>query len=108
MPTGTPSSSISRRPVRDYQQTGDLARSVGTKKKELVGGEGNAGREWQLEGRPEVVRVYDTIDPALGKVAPYRVCDLTTNTGWAGVGTDHDRPNSPWKASGGGGGSSRD
>ncbi len=55
------------------------------KKKELVGDEGNAGREWQPEGRPEEVRVYDFIDPDFGKVAPYGVCDLRTNTGWAGV-----------------------
>ena len=36
------------------------------------------------------MRVYDFIDPDLGKVAPYGVYDLTTNQGWVSVGIDHD------------------
>ena len=36
------------------------------------------------------MRAYDFIDPHLGKVAPYGVYDLTTNTGWVNVGIDHD------------------
>ena len=80
---------IARR-VSDYQRTGDLVISVDTKKKELVGDFKNAGREWQPEGRPEDVRVHDFIDPTLGKVAPYGVYDLTSNTGWVNVGIDHD------------------
>ena len=76
--------------VSDFQRTGDPVISVDTKKKELVGDFKNAGREWQPEGRPEEVRVHDFIDPDLGKVAPYGVYDLTTNTGWVNVGIDHD------------------
>ena len=76
--------------VSDYQRTGDPVISVDTKKKELVGDFKNAGREWQPEGRPEDVRVHDFIDPTLGKVAPYGVYDLTSNTGWVNVGIDHD------------------
>lgn len=64
--------------------------SVDTKKKELVGDVKNAVREWQPQGRPEEVRVHDFIDPDLGKVAPYGVYDLTTNTGWVNVGINHD------------------
>ena len=36
------------------------------------------------------MRVYDFIDPELGKVAPYGVYDLTSNSGWVNVGIDHD------------------
>jgi hypothetical protein len=42
------------------------------------------------KGKPEEVRVHDFIDRKLGKVAPYGVGDLTTNTGWVSVGIDHD------------------
>ena len=76
--------------VLDFQRTGDPVISVDTKKKELVGDFKNAGREWQPQGHPEEVRVHDFIDPDLGKVAPYGVYDLTTNTGWVNVGIDHD------------------
>jgi transposase len=76
--------------VSDFQRTGDPVISVDTKKKELVGDFKNAGREWQPQSHPEEVRVHDFIDPDLGKVAPYGVYDLTTNTGWVNVGIDHD------------------
>ena len=76
--------------VADYQAAGDPVISVDTKKKELIGDFKNAGREWQPVGTPEEVRVYDFIDPELGKVAPYGVYDLTNNTGWVNVGIDHD------------------
>ena len=64
--------------------------SVDTKKKEQVGDFKNAGREWQPKGTPETVRVHDFLDPQLGKVVPYGVYDVTMNTGWVTVGTDHD------------------
>jgi hypothetical protein len=64
--------------------------SVDTKKKELIGDFANGGQEWQPQGKPEEVRVYDFIDPDLGKVAPYGVYDLTANQGWVSVGIDHD------------------
>lgn len=76
--------------VTQYQTTGDPVISVDTKKKELIGDFKNGGQEWQPKGKPEAVRVYDFIDPALGKVAPYGVYDLTTNQGWVSVGIDHD------------------
>ena len=60
------------------------------KKKELVGRFRNGGREWQPSGQPEEVNVYDFIDKDLGKAIPYGVYDQTTNTGWVGVGVDHD------------------
>lgn len=76
--------------VVDFQAAGDPVISVDTKKKELIGDFKNAGREWQPTGTPEEVRVYDFMDPELGKVAPYGIYDPTTNTGWVNVGIDHD------------------
>ena len=76
--------------VAEYQTGGDPVISVDTKKKELIGDFKNAGKEWQPKGTPEKVRVHDFIDPALGKVAPYGVYDLTANAGWVNVGIDHD------------------
>jgi hypothetical protein len=73
-----------------YQADGDPVVSVDTKKKELIGDFKNAGREWQPKGVPETVRVYDFIDPALGKVAPYGVYDVAANQGWVSVGITHD------------------
>lgn len=78
------------RTVAEYQTTGDPVISVDTKKKELIGDFKNAGREWQPKGKPEQVRVHDFIDPEQGKVAPYGVYDLTTNSGWVSVGIDND------------------
>lgn len=73
-----------------YQATGEPVISVDTKKKELIGDFKNNGREWQPKGAPEEVRVYDFIDPALGKVAPYGVYDVRANQGWVSVGITHD------------------
>jgi hypothetical protein len=64
--------------------------SVDTKKKELIGDFKNSGREGQLKGEPESVRVYDFIDKDLGKAIPYGVYDVTANSGWVTVGIDHD------------------
>jgi hypothetical protein len=74
----------------EYQAAGDPVISIDTKKKELVGDFKNNGREWRPKGDPEQVRVYDFIDPVLGKVAPYGVYDLAANQGWVSVGIDHD------------------
>ena len=41
-----------------------------TKKKELVGGFKNAGREWQPQGQPKETRVHDFLDKDLGKAIP--------------------------------------
>jgi transposase len=76
--------------VRQYQKAGEPVISVDTKKKELIGDFKNAGHEWQPKGKPEAVRVYDFIDPSLGKVAPYGVYDISANQGWVSVGITHD------------------
>jgi hypothetical protein len=76
--------------VSAFQDSGDPVISVDTKKKELIGNYAAAGREWEPAGQPRRVNVHDFADPALGKVAPYGVYDITTNTGWVNVGTDAD------------------
>ena len=80
------------RKARSYLKQAEPVISVDTKKKELVGDFKNAGREWQLKGQPESVRVHDfeIREPDKGKVAPYGVYDLGRNVGWVSVGVDHD------------------
>lgn len=80
---------INRR-VKTFQRQGQPVVSVDAKKKELVGRFRNGGREWQPEGRPEEVEVYDFVKEALGKAIPYGVYDQTTDSGWVSVGVDHD------------------
>jgi len=78
--------------VRDFQKCHQPVISVDAKKKELVGDFKNAGREWHPKGQPPQVRVYDFIDPQLGKAIPYGVYDVRANLGWVSVGVDHDTP----------------
>src|SRR3954451_18212498 len=78
------------RKVRVALRAGEPVISVDAKKKELVGDFKNAGREWRPEGEPELVRVYDFVIPALGRVTPYGIYDMARNAGWVNVGTDHD------------------
>jgi hypothetical protein len=80
---------INRR-VKAFQRQGQPVVSVDAKKKELVGQFRNGGREWQPEGQPEEVEVYDFAKKDLGKAIPYGIYDQTTNTGWVSVGIDHD------------------
>ncbi len=80
---------INRR-VKAFQRQGQPVVSVDAKKKELVGQFRNGGREWQPEGQPEPVEVYDFAKKDLGKALPYGVYDQTANTGWVSVGIDHD------------------
>lgn len=80
---------INRR-VKSYLRRGEPAISVDAKKKELVGNYKNAGQEWHRKGKPEEVKVYDFVDPELGKAIPYGVYDMHHNVGWVGVGVDHD------------------
>src|SRR5689334_15947319 len=58
---------INRR-VKAYQKQGQPVVSVDAKKKELVGRFRNGGREWQPEGEPEEVNVYDFIEKDLDHV----------------------------------------
>jgi Rhodopirellula transposase DDE domain len=64
--------------------------SVDCKKKELVGTYKNGGQEYQPQGQPEVVNVYDFVDKKVGKAIPYGIYDVGRNAGWVNVGQDHD------------------
>jgi Rhodopirellula transposase DDE domain len=64
--------------------------SVDTKKKELVGNYRNGGTDYRPKGDPNRVQVHDFEDKNLGKVAPYGVYDIATNSGWVSVGITHD------------------
>lgn len=76
--------------VAQYQRAGEPVISVDPKQKEARGDFKNGGRAWPPKGAPESVRVYDLIDPVLGKVAPYGVYDVGANQGWVSVGITHD------------------
>jgi DDE family transposase len=76
--------------VKAFQERGQPVVSVDAKKKELVGDFKNGGREWQLTGQPEPVRVHDFQDQVLGKAGPFGIYDVTANMGWVSVGIDHD------------------
>ncbi len=80
---------INRR-VQAFQRQGQPVVSVDAKKKELVGQFRNGGREWQPQGQPKEVEVYDFAKRDLGKAIPYGIYDQTTDTGWVSVGVDHD------------------
>jgi hypothetical protein len=76
--------------IGEHVAAGQPVVSVDTKKKEIVGEFKNGGREYQPAGRPEQVRVHDFMDKELGKAIPYGIYDVSANTGWVSVGTDHD------------------
>ena len=76
--------------VKAHQETADPVISVDTKKKELVGQFANAGREWRPAGRPVLVNSHDFPQDSAGRAVPYGVYDVTGDTGWVSVGTDHD------------------
>src|SRR6267154_1586014 len=91
-----------------HQATADPVISVDTKKKELIGEFKNAGRQWRPVGQPAATRTHDFPQDSLGKAVPYGIYDLTGNTGWVSVGTDHDTAAFAvetirrwWKAAGG-------
>jgi hypothetical protein len=73
-----------------FLTAGDPVISVDTKKRELVGGFKNGGREWEPVGQPTEVDVHDFPGAAVGVALPYGVYDMGANTGWVNVGTDHD------------------
>ncbi len=76
--------------VAQFAGAGQPVISVDAKKKELVGAYKNNGREYQPTGQPEHVNVHDFPDKELGKAIPYGIYDVSANTGWVTVGTDHD------------------
>ncbi len=90
IPTGMPNLSTSIGGSNSFRLRDKRRSRWIRKKKELVGDFKNGGRELRPKGNPEPVRVHDFKIPALGKVAPYGVYDITDNSGWVNVGIDHD------------------
>lgn len=50
----------------------------------------NGGSDYRPKGDPADINVHDFPDKELGKVLPYGVYDVGTNTGWASVGVTAD------------------
>jgi hypothetical protein len=46
-----------------------------------VGEHKNRGCELRPTGDPDLVRVYDFLNPELGRAVPEGVCDVTRNAG---------------------------
>lgn len=77
--------------IKEFQKKGQPVISIDTKKKELIGNFKNAGQEWRIKGSPRKVNVHDFAEAGhRNKAIPYGVYDVTWNTGWVNVGTDHD------------------
>jgi hypothetical protein len=76
--------------AKRFQAANQPVVSVDTKKKELVGGYKNAGREWQPKGEPARAPTHDFPDPNVPKAIPYGVYDVARNEAWVSVGMDHD------------------
>jgi transposase len=76
--------------AESFMAEGSPVISVDTKKKELVGRFGQAGREWQRAGQPVEVSTYDFPHSADGKAVPYGVYDIADDSAWVSVGVDHD------------------
>lgn len=64
--------------------------SVDTKKKEMLGNYINKGRGWRPAKTPIKVNGHDFPDPTVPKAYPYGIYDLSKNTGFVNIGTDHD------------------
>ena len=73
-----------------FMAQGNPVISVDCKKKELVGNFKNNGTEWRVKKEPMEVKVYDFIDPDLGKAVPYGVYDIAQNEGFVNVGISAD------------------
>ena len=73
-----------------YLKAGDPVISVDTKKKEKIGNFKNDGQEYRQKKEPRKVLDHDFPIEELGKISPYGVYNLNSNTGFVNVGTSHD------------------
>ena len=74
----------------EYLKSGNPVISVDTKKKENIGNFKNNGEEYRSKGDPRKVLDHDFVIKELGKIAPYGVYNLNSNTGFVNVGVSHD------------------
>jgi transposase len=78
--------------VKDHQGSGEPVISVDTKKREQLGRLPMAGREWRPKGEPVQVEDHSFFftGPEVEQAIPYGIYDITRDSGWVNVGTDHD------------------
>lgn len=76
--------------VKQFQRYHQPVISIDAKKKENIGNFKNLGKEWEKQGQPRLVNIYDFPDPEKGKACPYGVFDMSRNEGWVNVGISHD------------------
>jgi hypothetical protein len=76
--------------VTEFISDGNPVISVDTKKKELIGNFKNNGQELRKIGDPRKVLDHDFPLPELGKISPYGIFNLNSNTGFVNLGTSHD------------------
>lgn len=77
--------------VKEHQAAGEPVISVDAKKKEQIGQLPMAGQEWRPAGKPVEVEDHSFFaGPHVESVIPYGIYDMTANTGWVNVGTDHN------------------
>jgi len=76
--------------AKQYQAAGDPVVSVDTRKKEPVGQHRNDGRQRRRKAEPVEVATHDVPDRDLGNAIPSGIYDPGANSGWVGVGIDHD------------------
>ena len=78
--------------VKDHQAGGEPVISVDTKKRERLGRLPMAGREWRPKGEPMEVEDHSFFftGPEVEQAIPYGIYDITRDSGWVNVGTDHD------------------
>jgi Rhodopirellula transposase DDE domain len=78
--------------VKEHQAGGEPVISVDTKKREQPGRLPMTGREWRPKGQPVEVEDHSFFftGPEVEQAIPYGIYDLTRDSGWVNVGTDHD------------------
>ena len=77
--------------VKEHQAGGEPVVSVDTKKREQLGRLPMAGREWRPQGQPVKVEDHSFFTgPEVEQAIPYGIYDITRDSGWVNVGTDHD------------------
>jgi hypothetical protein len=74
----------------EYIKDGVPVISVDTKKKESIGNFKNNGQEYRKKKDSRKVLDHDFPIKELGKISPYGVYNLNSNTGFVNVGTSHD------------------
>jgi hypothetical protein len=77
--------------VKEHQAAGEPVISVDAKKKEQIGLLPMDGQEWRPAGKPVEVEDHSFFaGPHVESVIPYGIYDMSANTGWVNVGTDHN------------------